>query len=311
MTKILTNWTEQNALDYGKRSFVTDHNLHEDGAYSDESLANLLDRYPREQLGIFTMGQDPENWMTFVPGEAGDMSGADIVEATKKGRIWLNLRRANHVCSEYDDLCKRMFEELGQHLNHSMFKQDVGILISSPKAQVFYHLDVPLVMLWHLRGVKRLWCYPPTSKFIRDRRLESIVLSEVEEELEYDPAFDEEAMIFDLQPGQVASWPQFGPHRIENHDMLNVSLSVEYMSVEALVQANMVYANGVLRRKFGADPVRGADSAAKVWAKAIAARGFKAFGSRAAYTKVRPPHFMVDLNEKDCVRFYDMNSLAA
>jgi len=295
MKPILTNWTEQNSLDYGKNAFATEHCLHEGGMYSDAGLAKLLDEYPRDQLGIFTMGQAPENWMTFVPGEADEMSGADLVEATKRGRIWLNLRRANRAMPEYSDLCGQMFSELGSHVSHSLYKQDIGVLISSPKAQVFYHLDIPLVLLWHVRGVKRVWCYPPTSEFIRDRRLESIVLKEVEEELEYDPKFDESAKVIDLEPGMVASWPQFGPHRIENYDMLNVSLSVEYMSVEALVQANMIYTNGVLRRKLGRNPDRATDTGIKKWTKALAARGIKALGGRDAFTKVRPPEFTVDL----------------
>ena len=38
----------------------------------DEGLARLLDQYPRDQLGVFTMGEDPKAWTTWRKGAAGN-----------------------------------------------------------------------------------------------------------------------------------------------------------------------------------------------------------------------------------------------
>jgi len=46
----------------------------------------------------------------------------------------------------------------------------------------------------------------------------------------------------------MVTWRQNAPHRIENGPMLNVSLSVEFMTMAAAMHANVIYANGVLRK---------------------------------------------------------------
>lgn len=305
MSSIITDWSKENTSDYGQRALTARHSLHEGDKFSDEGLARLLDDYPRDKLGIYTMGQNPEDWQTFVGGDAGELSGAEIIQAVKTGRIWLNLRAVNEDIDEYSELCEQMFKEVESCTNLSTYKQDLGVLISSPNAQVFYHLDIPLVLLWQLRGVKKLWIYPNTSEFAPDEDIEKIVLKETEEEFEFKPEYDAHAMEVDLEPGMFASWPQMAPHRIENQDMMNVSLSVEYMTVPAILRANMFYTNGFLRRRFGANPVRDDKAGARLWAKAALARALKLTGSGREYQKDGRSHFEIDLSAEHCVRYYD------
>ena len=49
-----------------------------------------------------------------------------------------------------------------------------------------------------------------------------------------DGFIDREAQVFDLTPGRMVTWAQNAPHRIENGPMLNVSLSIEFMTPPAL-----------------------------------------------------------------------------
>jgi hypothetical protein len=84
--------------------------------------------------------------------------------------------------------------------------------------------------------------------------LEKIVLRETAEQFAFDPAWDAGAEAYDLTPGKMVTWRQNAPHRIENGPMLNVSLSIEFMTPPALMRANVIYANGVLRRRLGARP---------------------------------------------------------
>ncbi len=311
MTKIFTDWSDELKASYGKKPIIARHNLHESEMFSDDGLADLLDRYPRERLGVYTMGDNPEEWRTFVKGDAGGLSGAELVKAVKTGRFWMNLRAVNHELDDYRDLCGRMFSEFDANTGQRTMKQDLGVLISSPNAQVFYHLDIPLVLLWQVRGIKRVWIYPPTADFAPDADIESVVLRETEEEFDYSPDFDEQAFLIDLEPGMVANWPQTAPHRIANHDMLNVSLSVEYMSIPALAHANMLYTNGVLRRKFGATPNRSRDVGARMWAKALAARAFKLTGARKTFQKNSPVRFRVDPQVEGGVVFLENESALA
>jgi hypothetical protein len=50
---------------------VFQHGLHQRPMFDDEGLARLLDLYPRDQLGVFTMGEDPKAWTTWRKGAAG------------------------------------------------------------------------------------------------------------------------------------------------------------------------------------------------------------------------------------------------
>lgn len=305
MSSIITNWSEENKRDYDQRPLIAGHSLHEGNRFDDAGLAKLLDDYPRDKLGIYTMGQDPENWKTFVGGDAAELSGDEIIEAVKTGRIWLNLRAVNEDFDEYSELSEQMFKEVKSCTGQSTFKQDLGLLISSPNAQVFYHLDIPLVLLWQLRGVKKVWIYPNTADFAPDENIERIVLKETEEEFEFKPEYDAHAFTVDLEPGMFASWPQFAPHRIENKDMMNVSLSVEYMTIPGILRANMLYTNGFMRRRFGTTPSRNNDTGAKLWAKAVLARALKLTSTGREFQKDPRSHFEIDLSAKDCVRFYD------
>lgn len=301
---ILTDWDNEKAAGFGKRPVVANHNLHQRKMFSNDGLADLLDRYPREAFNLYTMDNTPEGSKdSFRRGVVGDLSGEEILEAIKRGMLWVNLRRANDHVEAYDELCDEMFGELDARTpGLKSFKRDMGVLISSPNARVFYHLDIPLVTLWQIQGEKTIYVYPTGSPFVRDEHLEGIVLGETEEEIPYDPAFDEKAQVIKLTPGTMVSWPQNAPHRIDNGDCVNVSLSCEFLTRPALVRANALYTNGVLRRRYGKNPNIAADGMAASYAKAAFARVHKLVGNRSSFQTIVEPSFTIDLNAENSVR---------
>ena len=300
---ILTDWTGEKAEAFEKRNIVAHHNLHERDMFSDAGLIDLLDRYPRDRMGIYTMGYEVTDRQSFRAGNAPDLSGEELFQAVHEGRIWINMRNSNDYLPEYDALTEEMFDAL-EDVNPGVktMKQDTSILISSPKAQVFYHMDVPLVTLWQIRGVKNVWLYPPEAPYLPDESLETVVLKESEEEIPFNPAWDEGALKVRLEPGMVATWPQNGPHRIVNEDMVNVSLSCEFQTLKSIVRANAVYANGILRRNFGMSPEIGRDGAISQYSKAALARIFKILKVRKAFAYQIPRTFEVDPNSEKAVR---------
>src|ERR1700749_1809996 len=80
---------------FGREIVQLRHDLHERPLFSDEGLAALLDRYPRAEMGVFTMGHDIEDWRGWRRGVAHDLSGDQLLAAVQEGRLWLNLRHAN------------------------------------------------------------------------------------------------------------------------------------------------------------------------------------------------------------------------
>src|SRR5690606_30077577 len=213
---VILDWSPQKAAAFTRENLTFEHALHERPMFSDDGLAEVLDRYPREKLGVFTMGEDPVAWETWRKGAAGDLSGAELLEAAKAGRIWLNLRETNRHLPAYAALCDEIFADKQAASGVRTFKRDLGLLISSANAQVFYHLDVALVSLWQIRGAKRVYVYPVAEPFVGDQALERIVLREQAEQVAFDPAWDAAAEVYELTPGRMVTWRQNAPHRIEN-----------------------------------------------------------------------------------------------
>ena len=292
---VITDWSAQKAEDFTRATLGFRHGLHERTMFDDGELVRALDAYPRERLGVFTMGDDPVDWRSWRRGAAGKLSGDRLLEAAKAGRIWLNLREANRYLPAYAALSGEIFADKAAHVaGLRTFKRDVGLLISSANAQVFYHLDVPLVSLWQLRGRKRIWIYPVADPFVGDEQLERIILRETAEQFAYEPAWDASATVFELAPGDMVTWPQNAPHRIENGEMLNVSLSIEFMTPAALMRANVIYANGVLRRAAGLRPVVQQGLHPAALGKLALARAIKAMGLRKTFEARVAPSFALD-----------------
>ncbi len=286
----IATWTPEARAGFARDEVSVRHSLHTRAMFDDARLAELLDRYPRERLGVFTMGEDAADWGTWRRGEASDLSGTELLAEVKAGRLWLNLRAVNVNDQAYAELSREIFAEVEAMTGRRTFKQDVGLLISSPKAQVFYHLDIPLVMLWQLRGEKRVRVYPVAEPFVDEAQIERIVLGDSAEQFAFDLAWDKDATVFDLKPGMMVSWPQNAPHRVENGDMLNLSLSIEFMTAEALMRANVLYANGLMRRMTGRAPKSAAVSGAGALAKFAVARAHK-LAMKAPRGKVLPESF--------------------
>jgi len=255
------------------------HNFAASGLFTDEKLAELIERYPREYYMLNTMtaqGDKPE-WRS---GEINNISGEKVLQALTDGRIWLALRRFDVVCPEYDELVHQAFSEMEQlKPGLKTFNHKSTMLISSPGARVLYHADIPYVCLFHVRGRKKLWLYDAENKnHLPDKTLEGVILRETEEEIGYDEAWDKEADAIVLEPGKALSWQLNAPHRVDNLDGLNVSITTDYFTPYAQKKYGVYYANGVARRKFGMTPKSTKVDGLGAYAKCAAALAFKKAG---------------------------------
>lgn len=302
MTDIL-HWTDTHKAGFSKENLLFTHDLDKSPLFSDEALIALIDRYPRDKVEVFTMGYDPTNWGQWYIGRRGNHDGRALMEGVKAGRLWLNLRKVNHADKDIGALCDAMFAEIKARSGVSTLKQDLGLLISSPNAHVFYHLDIPLVTLWQIRGVKRLYVYPPEAPFVSDHDLEGIALRESDEQLKFSPEWDDKAMILDFKPGEMLTWVQNAPHRIVNHDVVNVSLSIEFMTPKALWHANVLYANGCLRRWFGLNPTVAKSPKWLEPLKVVLARLVKMKGGFNGNKSPLKPRFTLDEHRAEIIHF--------
>lgn len=255
MLRFSSQWSPEAQRDFRKTPVVVQHNYHEHHAFSDVALAALIDRHPRDLCDFCTMGDDATDRDSWRAGDPGELSGEELIEAVRNGKLWINLRHAMDRDPEYRPIYEAMLEDMRKaDPGFKPLSAEAGILISSPTAQVFCHSDVSETMLWHMRGVKRFRTYPPQMPYLNRDDVEAVLHHDQTEDIPFDPAWDADAFTIDLQPGMAANWPLHGPHRIENQSGLNVSVPFEISTPQSRKLNSILFANGVLRRQFGYTP---------------------------------------------------------
>jgi len=292
---VFTSWTEQDGQLWGNQPVCVEHRLNRSPLFSMDGLADLIDRYPRQHYSLVQMGA-PGQRKLWREGEIGDLSGAEVIEAIAKGRMWLNLRRVAEVDTRYRDLVNAIFGELSERVpGFKSQDESIGILISSPNAQVYYHADLPGQSLWQIHGAKRVYIYPAVKPFLAPEHLEDIALYGVEVNMPYEPWYDEHARCFEFRAGQMLNWPLNAPHRIENLDCLNVSMTMEYWTEDYKRAQIINVANGILRHRFKRTARSRSTQGPVFWGKRVAQRLLRdSPGLKRERKALRPITFKLD-----------------
>lgn len=295
---LLVNWkpTDFAALEEGV--VVAQHALGELDLFSDEGLARILDQHPDVALTLATMGQDT-NTFEWRDGDRNGVSGEQLLQIVKEGHLWINCREILRYQPELARLVNELYDELQQ--GKAGFRAEdrtANLLISSPSAIVHYHVDMPVNMLWHIRGRKRVWVYPHfDTRFADLPVLEKVCAGLWSEDVPYQGDWDKYAVVYDAQPGQLITWPQLTPHRVSNLSGLNVSLSTEHKNSRARRRLNVHEANHFLRTNCGRAPMHANVTGIAAHAKQALARAVRCWGKLRRQEKqqfVYPKSFVLD-----------------
>jgi hypothetical protein len=233
---------------------VHPHGLVEQGFASDDALAAVLDRYPAALIDINLYDYDDAGQVSLRTGARGRLDGAALLAAIQQGRLWVNLRE---VETGWPELWASAMAEFGRlrarHPGLRAVRNAGQLILSSPRARVPYHFDAAGVVLFHLRGRKRVFVYPGDEAHLAEIDMEQVVTRQTTEELPYRLAFEADAEVVDLEPGQALTWPIYAPHRVENLDRFCVSLSMDFQTWTSRFRNGALFTNAVLRRA-GATP---------------------------------------------------------
>ena len=310
-------WSPEDYATFGRKTQLFDHDYSQLPLFEKAALIALLDTYPRACLQAFTMGTDKtqrSDWQSVDIHP--DSTGEDLWNAVEKGRLWLNIISLEQHSEDFSVLVKGMYAHLGDRCPHlgELMASFTTMLISSPGAQVYYHMDESPNMLWHISGQKRLWVYPAMDlRFVPQDFLEEIYTGEISEFLPYEPEFDDDAESFLLTPGKVVSWPHNAPHRIENLTM-NVSMTTSFQAHTQRRRSLVQQANRYIMRNLG------------VKHRSMREDGFRSAAKRLSYrviNKVKPfqptkhPHddyvtrLQIDPREPNGVRILDKAVVAS
>lgn len=301
MTAIFTEWLEQHTRLFGNHTITLKHSLHTSELFSDEALASLIEGYPPAHYNLHAMGSPDDPRMTWRRGLIDGCPGSMVIDGIREGRLWLNLRNVQEVDPRYRQLLDRMFEEMEAKVpGLRSFSRKLGILISSPRAQVYYHSDIPGQGLWQIRGRKRIWIYPASAPFLREDELEDAVLGLREEDISYEPWYDEYAGVYDLEPGTMMTWGLNAPHRVVNHDCLNISVTTEHMTSEIRKTYAVRYSNALLRNRLGVSGKSRSDGVA-VYPKAALALIHRRFFRKQIAALAAPYDFRLTASDSGAV----------
>jgi hypothetical protein len=281
-------WSPEQKARFGKQPVTFRHSLVETGLFSDEVLASALDRCPPELYDINLFDFDADGQHVMRTGTRGAMGGAAVLEGLKQGRLWMQMRRATHTTPEWGAAIDQAYAEIAEQVGGGFKPMGVTgqLLLSAPGAGVPMHADAPFVVLFHLRGRKRIWIYPADEAHMPRRSMEQIVLRQQTEDLPYDREMDAKAVVFDLEPGMAVTWPLHAPHRVENLDTACLSLTTEFQTWGSRILNGAIYTNGVMRRTgLPVAPIDKTPLAARagLWAASLVLKRMKLVPDRIAH----------------------------
>eukprot|EP00439_Symbiodinium_sp_Y106_P088057 s1_g593.t1 len=297
---IIENLSQDVANTWGEETAHLRHTLADTNLFSDDVLAGLIECMPQAISPINTMAGSGHDAASWVYCDRSGLSGHEVLEAIKRGRLWINMQKLEEHDDRFATLLDDMYTELEAAIpGFRPHRKSLGLLISSPGAQVFYHADVPGQSLWQVRGEKRIRIYPATEPFLRPSDLENIIRGVTEEEIQYDPAFDAEAEVYDLKAGDMLHWALNGPHRVTNGNCLNVSVTTEHWTGPIRRSYAMNYGNGVLRSELGWTPRSRAISGPAFWGKVALTAFWRKSGMQKKQSFKRTMRFRVNPNAED------------
>lgn len=286
----------------GKEILKFRHRLAETGLFTDEALARLIDETPRDMLTICTMRPNPPAEETWIAGDADGLDGAQLVEAARKGALWVSPRSAMTRNPRYKVVFDQLMAEFSKATGIPNLTADAAVLISSPRMGIFFHVDPAETMLWHIRGHKTIYVYPPREEHVTEAAMEAILLKETLSDLPYNTLMENEVTPVMLEPGEAAYWPLHSPHRVINGEDLNVSISIEFSSPRSMLTNGVFYTNGMLRRRFGWAPKSRGPAQALSPAYLLAAKALKTYAPPAMnFERSHERRFDVKLSAPGCV----------
>lgn len=243
--KVFSEWQPEHRKLWGTVAVVLRHRLADHPLFTEAALARLIETYPRQHYQLMQPARTANG--VSRDGDLDGVSGEAALAAIAKGRMWINMRDVAKVDSRYAALMKQIFAEIRDGIpGFRTLSETIGILVSSPKSQTHYHADLPGQSLFQIRGRKRLYLYQPVEPFLSRQQIERITISR-KEFITYEPWFDDHAQVFELEPGDMIHWPLNAPHRVDNHDCLNVSMTMEFFTPEIRRRHIVNRANGIMR----------------------------------------------------------------
>ena len=207
------------------------HGLVEQGFATDEALAEVLDRYPADCSTSICTTTTTRVRSRCAPARAGGCRATSCWRRSRPGGCGSICARSRPGWPELWAAAMAEFGKIQATYPGMRAVSNAGQLImSSPAAQ-------GAVSFRRGRGGAVPPARPQAALRLSGRRgpsargaMEQVVARQTTEELPYTVAFEADAQVMDLEPGEALTWPLYAPHRVENLDRFCVSLSMDFQT---------------------------------------------------------------------------------
>ena len=147
-TKVFENLSTSDTSNWGQETLRFRHRLHETDLFTDDSLADLIERLPQMESPVVLMPPKQSRDERWSYCDRSGLSGHEVLEAIRHGRLWINMLALQDVDPRFKQLLEAIFDEIGSAVpNFAPFRKSIGLLISSPNNAVSYHADLPLSLI--------------------------------------------------------------------------------------------------------------------------------------------------------------------
>lgn len=226
---------------------TTTHRLGELPQFSDQGLAEILDRYPRDAISITTMGDQPIYPNQIRCGLLGSHNGKTLIETVRRGRLRLRLCQLRRHFPPLAGLVQRLHTEMTEcQPGLRTADLDGELEISSPHALSYFRFDIKPNVGWQIRGSRQVFAYPAKEPFLQSGTLNEVIAGRFNRPHYFEPAFDDLATIHQLCPSDMLGLKHLMPHRSINDASLNVVLTSNYWTHASMRRIRVQYANHLI-----------------------------------------------------------------
>lgn len=239
------------ARNYAAHIVTAKHNLAASGAFTQESLAALLDRTPDQDVMLCIAPLGTQDTANLPRVERAGRSGEDILGLLKTHCVWLAISNVHNHSGIYSNMVAQLSSELKAQTKLRLYRRRAIIQICSPGVKIPYHCDFQEHSLWQISGDQSACIYPNGPDYLSDDDLDKQALGR---DLSYEHshlALDNPHQKIALSAEHMVAWPFMRPHRIVNGKEMSIALQLEYMTASAWRKYLGLKVRAILRQRMG------------------------------------------------------------
>lgn len=246
--RYLLRWDHSRDQRLDRELLMTTHRLPELPLFTDEGLANLLDRSPRDQIEVTTMGEDPAYPNQLRYGRLGPHGGRDLIEMIRRGRLCVRIRDLVQQ-DEFGPLIQRLASEVVECQPGLRTSDHDGWLeLCSPTTHSYLRCEITPTITWQIRGQRQFLVYPNRPPVVDEHSLEAVLTgTRANHPTYYEPDFEDQVEVYLQSAGEMIALPQYTPLRTVNGSFC-VTLTTSYQTLDSRRRNDVRVANYHLNR---------------------------------------------------------------